>query len=95
MELDGNLSIEQIKEKYFTGIETKEDYQREHLIMLAKSEEKRRVDGSYTNISEIFKQNSINRIKKYISNRTVEERKMKEYQVFINSMKESIVMLSC
>lgn len=95
MKSDKNLTIKQIKEKYFADTSTKEDCQRKHLIILAQSEEQRRIDGTYTKSNMTFKQNSINRIKKYISNRTTKEKEMKEYQVFIDSMEKSLAVLSC
>lgn len=76
------------------NIPTKEDCQREHLIMLVKSEERRRNDGTYAKASVAFKKNSIDRIKHYINIRTPEEREMKEYQIFIDSMRKSLALLS-
>ena len=95
MKSDRNLTVKQIKEKYFADTQTKEDCQRKHLVMLAENEEQKRNDGTYTNASIVFKKNSIDRIKKYIGNRTAEERTMNEYHVFIDSMEKSLAMLSC
>ena len=70
------------------------EYQKRHLIMLARVEEQSRNDGTYANASTEFKKNSADRIKNYINIRTSEEREMEEYQIFIDSMRKSLAVLS-
>ena len=69
-EMDRNLSIEQIKQKYFVNELTEKEIKAQHLLHLAKCEQFYRDSGEYSGVSATFKQNSINRIKHYIDLRT-------------------------
>ena len=93
-EKDRNLSIEQIRQKYFSDKTTQEEIKAEHLLHLAECERHRRDNGEYNGIPEVYKQNNINRIKHYIELRTEEEKQMPEYKIFIDSMEKSLAILS-
>ena len=93
-EKDRNLSLEQIKQKYFTNKITQEEITAEHLLHLAECEQCRRNSGEYNGVSATYKQNSINRIKHYIELRTEAEKRMPEYKIFIASMEKSLAILS-
>ena len=93
-EKDRNLSLEQIKQKYFTDKITQEEIKAQHLLHLAECEQHRRDNGEYNRVSATYKQNSINRIKHYIELRTKAEKQMPEYKIFIDSMEESLTILS-
>ena len=93
-EKDRNLSLEQIKQKYFTNKITQEEIPAEHLLHLAEYEQYRRDNGEYNRASATYKQNSINRIKHYIELRTEAEKQMPEYKMFIDSMEKSLDILS-
>lgn len=90
---DRELTVEQIKEKYFSDTKSKEQLQAEHMLFLAECEENRRNDGTYSKISNIYKQNSIRRINHYISLITEAEKLMPEYKIFIASMEKSLAMM--
>lgn len=93
-EKDRNLSIEQIKQKYFADKITQEEIAVQHLLHLAECEKHRRDNGEYNRVSATYKQNGINRIKHYIELRTEAEKLMPEYKIFIDSMKKSLAILS-
>ena len=93
-EKDRNLSLEQIKQKYFTDKITQEEITVEHLLHLAECEQHRRNSGEYNGVSAAYKRNSINRIKHYIELRTEAEKLMPEYKIFIDSMEKSLAILS-
>ena len=92
-EKDRNLSLEQIKQKYFTDKITQEEATAKHLLHLAECEQYRRDNGEYNRVSATYKQNSINRIKHYIELRTEAEKLMPEYKIFIASMEKSLAIL--
>lgn len=89
---DKNLTLEQIKEKYFYVEKTAEQLTAEHLLHLAECEETRRNDGTYSRISDVYKQNSVKRINRYINNRTEAEKLIPEYKIFIESMNKSLAI---
>ena len=91
---DRNLSIEQIRQKYFSDKTTQEEINAQHLLHLAECEQYRRDNGEYNGVSATFKQNGINRIKHYIELRTEAEKQMPEYKIFIDSMEKSLAILS-
>ena len=91
---DRQLTVEQIKEKYFSDVPTAEELNAEHLLHLAECEQHRRDNGEYNRVSATYKQNSINRIKHYIELRTEAEKQMPEYKIFIDSMEKSLDILS-
>ena len=91
---DRNLSIEQIRQKYFSDKTTQEEINAQHLLHLAECEQYRRDNGDYNGIPEVYKQNNINRIKHYIELRTEAEKLMPEYKIFIASMEKSLAILS-
>ena len=93
-EKDRNLSIEQIRQKYFADKTTQEGITAQHLLHLAECEQYRRDNGEYNRVSATYKQNSINRIKHYIELRTEAEKRMPEYKIFIDSMEKSLAILS-
>ena len=93
-EKDRNLSIEQIKQKYFADKITQEEIAAQHLLHLAECEKHRRDNREYNRVSATYKQNGINRIKHYIELRTEAEKLMPEYKIFIDSMKKSLAILS-
>lgn len=93
-EKDRNLSIEQIRQKYFADKTTQEKITAQHLLHLAECEQYRRDNGEYNRVSATYKQNSINRIKHYIELRTEAEKLMPEYKIFIDSMGKSLAILS-
>ena len=93
-EKDRNLSLEQIKQKYFADKITQEEIEAQHLLHLAEYEQSRRNNGEYNRVSATYKQNSINRIKHYIELRTEAEKLMPEYKIFIDSMEKSLAILS-
>ena len=93
-EKDRNLSLEQIKQKYFADKITQEEITAKHLLHLAECEQHRRDNGEYNRVSATYKQNSINRIKHYIELRTEAEKRMPEYKIFIDSMEKSLAILS-
>ena len=93
-EKDRNLSIEQIKQKYFADKITQEEIAAQHLLHLAECEKHRRDNGEYNRVSATYKQNGINRIKHYIELRTEAEKLMPEYKIFIDSMEKSLAILS-
>ena len=93
-EKDRNLSIEQIKQKYFADKITQEEITAKHLLHLAECERYRRDNGEYNRVSATYKQNSINRIKHYIELRTEAEKLMPEYKIFIDSMEKSLAILN-
>ena len=89
-EKDRNLTLEQIKQKYFADVPTQKETTAKHLLHLAECEQSRRNSGEYNGVSETYKQNSINRIKHYIELRTEAEKQMPEYKIFIDSMEKSL-----
>lgn len=91
-EKDRNLSLEQIKQKYFADKITQEEIAAQHLLHLAECEKHRRDNGEYNRVSATYKQNSINRIKHYIELRTEAEKRMPEYKIFIDSMEKSLAI---
>lgn len=91
---DRQLTVEQIKEKYFSNIPTAEELNAKHLLHLAECEENNRNNGIYNGISNTYKQNSIKRINRYITNRTEAEKLMPEYKIFIASMEKSLAMMT-
>lgn len=91
-EKDRNLTLEQIKQKYFADESTQKEITAKHLLHLAECEQSRRNSGEYNRVSETYKQNSINRIKHYIELRTEEEKQMPEYKIFIDSMEKSLAI---
>ena len=93
-EKDRNLSIEQIKQKYFADKITQKEIAAQHLLHLAECEHHRRDNGEYNRVSSTYKQNSINRINHYIELRTEAEKLMPEYKIFIDSMEKSLAILS-
>ena len=93
-EIDRNLSLEQIKQKYFANEPTEQEITAKHLLHLAKCEQHYRDSGEYSRISATYKQNNINRIKHYIELRTEAEKQMPEYKIFIDSMEKSLAILS-
>ena len=93
-EKDRNLSIEQIRQKYFADKITQEEITAKHLLHLAECEQYRRDNGEYNRVSATYRQNSINRIKHYIELRTEAEKLTPEYKIFIASMEKSLAILS-
>lgn len=64
-----------------------------HLLNLAECEQSRRENKEYIGLSAISKRNNISRIKHYIELRTEEEKRMPEFQIFIDSMEKSLAIL--
>lgn len=88
------LTLEETKERYFPITQSAEDFKKEHLLSLADLETRRRDDNTYVNIPDEYRNNNIRRIKHYIEIRSDWEKAQPEYQVFIESMKKSLAMLT-
>lgn len=86
------MTIEQIKKRYFPTEKPQRQAIAEHLMMLIDSEKQRQNDGTYANATEICKANSIKRIQHYIDVRTLQEKALPEYKMFIQTMERSIAM---
>lgn len=80
------------KRKRLTPEEINREYEKEALLRLAESEKMHRENGHYRKTSDTYKYNAIRRIKKYIDRHCFYKNTV-EYQIFINSMKESLDML--
>ena len=85
------MTIDEIKARYFADATTAEASAKKHLLHLAEVETERQ-HTTYPTATTTFKANSVKRVQHYIDICTPQEKAYKEYQTFIKAMKKSIAM---